>query len=99
MRQANQIMYPNNQYLPTTTYQIPHIQRSPTETYEQSVLPKIVIDNKMRILKASFYAFLFYCLTAPSVIEMTSNYIPNFLTKRLAHTILFGFLYLLLNCN
>jgi len=97
MRHANQIMYPNK-YL-QTEYQMPNIQIPSTKTYEQSILPNIIVDNKMRILKASFYAFLFYCLTAPSVIEMTSNYIPSFLTKRLAHTILFGLLYLLLNCN
>ena len=58
-----------------------------------------VYEHKWCIGKATFYALLFYCLTSPSVIEMTSNYVPNFMSRRTAHTIIFWIFYLLLNCR
>ena len=60
-------------------------------------LSEIIIDHKWNIVKAIFYSILFYFFTSPNLIELTANYIPSFIGTRLAHTILFGLFYLLLN--
>ena len=60
-------------------------------------LSEVIMDHKWNIIKAVFYSFLFYFFTSPNLIDLTSNYIPSFIGTRLAHTILFGLFYLLLN--
>jgi hypothetical protein len=59
----------------------------------------IFFEHKWSIVKAMFYSVLFYILTSQNVIEITSNFIPHFIGKRTAHSIIFGLLYLLLNWN
>lgn len=57
----------------------------------------IFLEHKWIFAQAIFYSLLFYFLTSPNVIEMTSNYIPQFIGKRIGHSIIFGILFLLLN--
>ena len=57
----------------------------------------VLYDHKWQIIKSIFYATLFYFLTSPNVIEMTADYIPSFIGKRLAHSFLFGLIFLVMN--
>lgn len=57
----------------------------------------VLSDHKWSIAKAIFYSMLFYFFTSPNLIELTETYIPRSIGVRLAHTILFGLFYLLLN--
>ena len=73
------------------------IQNNQANVSEKNNESNIFFQHKWIILKSIFYATLFYFLTAPNVIEMTANYIPSFIGKRLAHSIIFGLVFLILN--
>ena len=56
-----------------------------------------VSKYRWSIMYATIYGVLFYILTSPQIIEFTSTYIPSFISKRMAHSILFGLIYLVFN--
>ena len=112
-RPQNEPIYSNEVYqnqLPNNSYiqsQMPYYNDSlnsylnpPNKIYEKNdgIVNKIM-EHKWCISKAIFYSLLFYCLTSPSIIEVTSYYVPEFMSKRTAHTFIFGLFYLLLNCR
>ena len=91
---------------PQINYQIPNTKLNSfvaTPIVNNNIIEKnnsisdIFFEHKWSFAKAIFYSFLFYFLTSPNVIEMTSNYIPPFIGKRTAHSIIFGIFFLLLN--
>ena len=88
---------PNNKFNSFVATPVVNNNLKNIETIQSNYINNIFFEHKWAFARAIFYSLLFYFLTSPNVIEMTSNYIPQFIGKRTAHTVIFGILFLLLN--